>query len=204
MSETLRTVNTKNTNYKTHNYTLTEAPCPIAPVAMKVVEVSDADMAMQREPVKVLPVGTRVQVKANGQLYEDGVVIDFLHSGRIGVRAGSVKVWYNAGRSVKLFSPRAARDELFPVESGPCPPLLPFGAVGQLSLKIGDNTYSQRYVELYGGYLNWWHRYEDAEKGGKPARSVRLNTKVWVEVYWAKDEYVIRDFISPIAVFSIS
>jgi len=170
-----------------------DAPRPIAPVAMKVVEILESDMKVQRGPVKLFTVGTRVKVITGscGQLYEDGVVIDLLESDGERVRAGSVKVWYNGGRTVKLFSPQSAKVKLIPFELGTCPPLLPFGAVGQLS-ETTNLAHTPKYVELHGGYLNWWDRYDDAKRGKPPSRSLRLDTTVQVVLDSTNDEFIIK------------
>jgi len=178
---------TKSTHHLSQEYD--SGPCPIAPVATLVAEVSD--MQMQRQPAKVFDVGTRVKVLAHGQWYQDGIVIGLTRSGGSGVNAGSMKVWYNGGRNVRFISPRRANLELALFQPGTCPPLIPFGAVGQLSLRFGPGFSSPAYVELYGGYLTWWDRFEDAQNYGNPTGSVRLDGMVEVILDRGTDEFAV-------------
>lgn len=124
----------------------------------------DAELR-QRAPVKWYPIGTRVKVlgtRGHGQFwFQDGIVIDRVTEtcdvDGVQVRAGSTKVWYNKGHSVKWVAPFRQQDLLGEFVPGETPPdVQPFVAVGTLFVVPPGRDGFEAYVEVKEGFLTWW------------------------------------------------
>jgi len=172
------------------------------PIAVKVVELTESATTAQREAATVFPVGTRVKVLVFSyptrcyHLYHDGVVIDYVRNGGsykgMNLRAGSMKVWFDKGHKLKWVSPADAKKQisLFKPEEY-CPPMLPFGAIGQLRVNGEHWEGGIKYVELHGGFIQWWDRETSASEGEEPEGQVPLCNCDFGSFDWGNDAFLL-------------
>lgn len=181
--------------------TTTMYPLP-QPIAMRGVKFTDIASTFQRNPAKLLPVGTRVTVKKrDGTCFQDGLVIEHARDGGVRdggeVRGGSMKVWYDQGNRLKWVAPSSTSDTLIPKPAEECPPLRPWGAFGTLRVLKGSEVdlpfrwdeakAATAYVEVHGGYLQWWNNIDSGRKGKPSDGNAELSRTI---ICWWSDRNV--------------
>jgi len=151
--------------------------------------------------------------KKDGECFQDGLVIEHALDGGIRdgkeVRAGSMKVWYDQGNKLKWVAPSSKTDKLIPNPPQECSALRPWGAFGTLRALKGNAFFPvlrhcdmdlinqtdtvTAYVELHGGYLQWWNDIESARVGKPSDGNVELSkeTACWWSDQKARNALIV-------------
>lgn len=138
-----------------------------------------AEETRQRRRVKIYAKGDVVEIFSNShqKWFLDGEVVQVVKDGgRIDgfqVRAGSMKVLYNNGGTFRWVPPQEVADSLRPSPR----PRPPEPLIGMLALQEASwftMKWTNMYVELHKGFLQWWHSRADATSGKKPLGSFYL------------------------------
>jgi len=100
-------------------------------------------------------------------------------------------VWYNNGNNLKWVVPRHQSEQLRELLPAKAPPLQPYGAFGNLvNDQIGDMP-REVYVEVYGGFIQWWLS-RDAARAGTNSEGNAQISNVWAVFDYANKRFVIR------------
>jgi len=138
----------------------------------------DEMSSRQRRKMKPYKEGDTVEIfSASGQRWMEGEVVQVVKDtfqmakATQSIQAGSIKVAYNQGCAFKWVAPSQAPDVLR-LSDHPKPPPTALASIQLETQGWITNSWSSQYFELNRGFLMWWTKVEDAEKGAKPKGSI--------------------------------